>query len=134
MTLRYHWPHFCGGHMCDSTQGSFSPRPMKICQSMWIQWPFFFKNLNQRSLNSRWPLTQSLLRSHVWLYPLTSKHGWQAAPKNWSKAAAILVQSKSRRSCTTFNEGPMGHSRIWSKCIFNTRKHVKKNSVKYWCS
>ena len=24
--------------------------------------------LNQRSLTSRWPLTQSLLRSHVWLY------------------------------------------------------------------
>ena len=46
---------------------------------------------------------------------LTSKHGWRAAPKNWGKAAAILVQSKSRRNCTTFNEGPMGHSRIWSK-------------------
>ena len=53
--------------------------------------------------------------SYGWWYPLTSKHGWRAAPKNWCKAAAILVQSKSRRICTTFNEGPMGHSRIWSK-------------------
>ena len=29
----------------------------------------FSKNLNQRSLNPRWPLTPCLLRSHVWLYP-----------------------------------------------------------------
>ena len=30
---------------------------------------FCKKNLNQRSLTPRWPLTQHLLRSHVWLYP-----------------------------------------------------------------
>ena len=36
---------------------------------MWIHWPFFPKNLNQRSLTPRWPLTPCLLRSHVWLYP-----------------------------------------------------------------
>ena len=29
----------------------------------------FCKNLNQRSLTPRWPLTPYLLRSHVWLYP-----------------------------------------------------------------
>ena len=29
----------------------------------------FFKNLNQRVLTPRWPLTPCLLRSHVWLYP-----------------------------------------------------------------
>ena len=29
----------------------------------------FCKNLNQRPLTPRWPLTQHLLRSHVWLYP-----------------------------------------------------------------
>ena len=39
----------------------------KIHQSVWIQWPFFSKNLNQRSLTPRWPLTPCLLRSHVWL-------------------------------------------------------------------
>ena len=38
-------------------------------QSMWIHWPFFSKNLNQRSMTPRWPLTPCLLRSHVWLYP-----------------------------------------------------------------
>ena len=31
--------------------------------------PFFQKNLNQRSLTPRWPLTPCLLGSHVWLYP-----------------------------------------------------------------
>ena len=30
---------------------------------------FCKKNLNQRSLTPRWPLTPHLLRSHVWLYP-----------------------------------------------------------------
>ena len=42
---------------------------LKIHESMWIHWPFFSKNLNQRSLTPRWPLTPSLLKSHVWLYP-----------------------------------------------------------------
>ena len=32
------WPHVCGGHMCDSTQGSLCPSPMTIHQCMWIQW------------------------------------------------------------------------------------------------
>ena len=64
------WPHICWGLMCDSTQGSLCPSPMKIHQSMWIQWPFLQKKkLNQRSLTPRWPLTPHLLRSHVWLYP-----------------------------------------------------------------
>ena len=41
--------------------------------------PYFFpKNLNQRSLTPRWPLTPCLLRSHVWLYPriiVSKSHG-----------------------------------------------------------
>ena len=38
----------------------------------------FFKNMNQRSLTPRWPLTPCLLRSHVWLYPriiVSKSHG-----------------------------------------------------------
>ena len=35
------WPQVCWGHMCDTTQRSLCPSPMKIHQSMWIQWPFF---------------------------------------------------------------------------------------------
>ena len=50
------WPHICWGHMCDSTQGSLCPGPMGIHQCMWIQ-GLFCKNLNQRSLTPRWPLT-----------------------------------------------------------------------------
>ena len=37
------WPHICCGHMSDSTQGSLCPSPMKIHQSMWIQWTFWLK-------------------------------------------------------------------------------------------
>ena len=56
--------------LCVTLQkGSLCPSPMKIHQSMWIQWPYLQKNLNQRSLTPRWPLTPHLLRSHVWLYP-----------------------------------------------------------------
>ena len=61
------WPHVCWGHKFDSTQGLLCLRPMKIYQSMWIQW-LFFKKLEQRSLTPRWPLTPRLLRSHMWLY------------------------------------------------------------------
>ena len=51
---------------------------LKIHQNMWIHWPFFPKNLNQRSLTPRWPLTPCLLRSHVRLYPriiVSKSHG-----------------------------------------------------------
>ena len=37
------WPHICWGHMCDSTQEPLCPSPMKINQSMWIQWTFLLK-------------------------------------------------------------------------------------------
>ena len=78
-----HWslgnlfPQVCWGHMCDPTQVTVCPSLMKIHQSVWTQWPFF-KNLNQRSLTPRWPLTPCLLRSHVWLYPrifVSKSHG-----------------------------------------------------------
>ena len=47
------WPHICWGLMCDSTQGSLCPSPMKIHQSMWIQWPFLQK---QTWTKGHWPL------------------------------------------------------------------------------
>ena len=62
------WPHICWGLMCDSTQGSLCLSPMKIHQSMWIQWPFLQK-LEAKVIDPRWPLNPHLLRSHVWLYP-----------------------------------------------------------------
>ena len=39
---------------------------------------FFAKNMMQRSLTPRWPLTPHLLRSHVWIYPriiVSKSHG-----------------------------------------------------------
>ena len=63
------WPQVCWGHMCDSTQGSLCPSPVKIDQSMWIQWPFFQK-LEPKVIDPSddlWP--PHLLRSHVWIYP-----------------------------------------------------------------
>ena len=64
------WPHFCWGHMCDSTQGSFHPSPKNMSKYVDTVILFFFKNLNQRSMTPRWPLTSSLLRPRVWLiYP-----------------------------------------------------------------
>ena len=56
-TLDDLWPHICWGLMCDSIQGSLCPSPMKIHQSMWIQWPFLQKKLKQRSLtlDDLWP-------------------------------------------------------------------------------
>ena len=38
---------------------------MKVCGYI----DLFCKNLKQKSLTPRWPLTPHLLRSHVWLYP-----------------------------------------------------------------
>ena len=69
LTLDDLWPQVFWGHMCDSTQGSLNQvlwKYIKVCEHS--TWPFF-KNLNQRSLTPRWPLTPSLLWSYVWLYP-----------------------------------------------------------------
>ena len=55
------WPQVCWGYMCDSTQGSLCPSPMKIQQSMWIQWTF-----SKTWTKGHWPLDDL-----VWLYPRT---------------------------------------------------------------
>ena len=51
------WPQFCWGHMYDSNQGSLYQSPMKIHQSMWIQWPFLSKTWTKGHwpLNDLWP-------------------------------------------------------------------------------
>ena len=96
-SMTHRWPltHFCWGHMCDSTQGSLYPSPMKICQSMWIQWPFF-KILEQRSLTPWWPLTPSLLRSYVWLYPR-------------------IIESKSHENTSKYVDTVTLFSKPWTK-------------------
>ena len=58
-SLAPRWPltQVCCGHMCGSTQESLCPSPMKIHQSMWIQWPFFSKTWTKGhwSLDDLWP-------------------------------------------------------------------------------
>ena len=59
---------------------------------MWIHWPFFFKNLNQRSLTPRWPLTPCLLRSHVWLYlRIIVSKSHETISKHGSKRMILLL-------------------------------------------
>ena len=64
---------------------TFDPKTVEVtCVTLpkdhWVQVPWkyikvcgysdpYYKNLNQKSLTPRWPLTPRLLRSHVWLYP-----------------------------------------------------------------
>ena len=63
------WPQVWWGHMCNSAQGSLCPKSHDKTSKYVDTVTLFFKNLNQRSLISRWPLTPRLLRSHVWLNP-----------------------------------------------------------------
>ena len=131
MTLRWSLtPHFCWEHMCNSTQGSLYLSPIKICQSMWIQWPFF-KNLNQRSLNPRWPLTLSLLRSHVWLYPMiivSKSHGntsmYVDTVINFAKYATYYVQTTCIQSYSVQNE--------WSHFWIKFRRDKRQKSASHW--
>ena len=69
LTLDDLWPHVCWSHMCDFTlRITVSRSHGNTHQCMWIQWHFFFKILNQRSMAPRWHSTPRLLRAHVWLY------------------------------------------------------------------
>ena len=55
--------------------------------------------------------------------------------KNWGKVAAILVQSKSRRNCTTFIEGPIGLQEYDPNNALLIKENMsKRTDVKYWCS
>ena len=72
------WPHICWGLMCDTTQRSLCPNASENTSKCVDTVTFFAKNLKQRSLTPRWPLTPHLLRSHVWLYPriiVSKSHG-----------------------------------------------------------
>ena len=55
---------------CDSTQGSMYPSPMKIHQSMWIQWPFFSKTW----IKGHWPL-DDLWPQVCWCHMCDSTQG-----------------------------------------------------------
>ena len=52
--------------MCNPTHRLLCPTPIKVHQSMWIQWLFFSKTLTK----GQWPRMtfDPTLRSHVWLF------------------------------------------------------------------
>ena len=56
----------------------------------------FAKNLNQRSLTPRWPLTPHLLRSYVWLYPR-------------------IIVSKSQENTSKYVDTVTFFAKTWSK-------------------
>ena len=79
------WPHICWGHMGDSTQGSLCPSPMKIHEVCGYSDPFC-KNLNQRSVTPRWPLTPHLLSLMCDSTQGSYKHNtlyWQYIGSKW---------------------------------------------------
>ena len=81
------WPHFCWGHTCDPKAVEVTCVTLPKDHCVQVPWKYikvsgysdpFCKNLNQRPLTPRWPLTPHMLRSHVWLYPrivVSKSHG-----------------------------------------------------------
>ena len=126
------WPNIFWGLMCDSTQGSLCPSPMKIHQSTWIQW-LFCKNLKQKSLTPRWPLTPHLLRSHVWLYPRIIVSKSHENTSKYMDTVTFFAKNLNQRSLTP--RWPLTphllRSHVWlypriilSKSYENTSKYV----------
>ena len=62
------WPHICEVTCVTLSKDHRVQVPLKYIKVCGYS-DRFCKNLNQRSLTPRWPLTPHLLRSHVWLYP-----------------------------------------------------------------
>ena len=130
------WPHIFWGHMCDSTQGSLCPSPMKIHQSiMWIQWTFCFAKTWAKG---HWPLDD--LWPHIcWGHKCDSTQGslcpspmgiHQCMWIQWSILQITNQRSLSRRWPLTPH---LLRSYVWrypriivSKCNENTSKYVDK--------
>ena len=60
----------------------------------------FCKNLNQRSLTPRWPLTPHLLRSHVWLYPRIIVSKSHENTSMYVDTVIFFVKNLNQRSLT----------------------------------
>ena len=87
----------------------------------------FFKNINQRSLTPRWPLTSYLLRSHVWLYPRTivsKSHG------NTSMYVDTVINFTKYHIHTTYRQYILYTYRMSDPIVFlNTFRQDKKQNV-----
>ena len=132
------WPHICGGHMCDSTQGSLCPKSHEHT-SKYVDTVTFFckkKTLNQRSLTPRWPLTPHLLRSHVWIYSRSLCPAYKSH-KNTSKYVDTV-----NLFAKTWTKGHWPLDDLWhvwlypriivSKSHGNTSMYVDGYSDQFW--
>ena len=104
---------------------------LKIHQSMWIHWPFVSKNLNQRSLTPRWPLTPCLLRLHVWLYPriIVSK-----SHDNTSLYVDTVINFAKYHihTHTTYILHTYIHTYIHTHTTYRMSDHIQLHIVSYW--
>ena len=76
---------------------------------------FFLKNLNQRSLTPRWPLTPCLLRSHVWFYPR-------------------IIASKSHGSTSMYGDTVINFAKKYKTYYIHTTYYVQNeyHIVSFW--
>ena len=82
----------------------------------------FSKNFKQRSLTPRWPLTTSLLRSHVWFYPriIVSK-----SHKNTSKYVDTVTLFAK-----TWTKGHWPLDDLWPHVCWG---HMCDSTQQSWC-
>ena len=83
----------------------------------------FSKNLNQRSLTPRWPLTPCMLRSHVWLYPriiVSKSHG------NTSMYVDTVIKFANYRIHTNY------HIHTHTTYYVHTTYRMSDHIVSYW--
>ena len=93
----------------------------------------FCKNLNQRSVTPRWPLTPHLLRSYVWLYPMIIVSKSHENTSKYVDTVTFFAKKVNQRSLTP--RWPLTphllRSHVWlypriivSKSHENTSKYV----------
>ena len=96
--------------------------------------PLKKKNLNQRSLTPRWPLTPSLLRSHVWLYPrfiVSRSHG------NTSMYVDTVINFAKYHIHTTYTRDIYKRTYYvqneWSHSLFLNQVLARQKGKKHLC-
>ena len=91
----------------------------------------FSKNLNQRSLTPRWPMTSCLLRSHVWLYPriiVSKSHG------NTSMYVDTVINFANYHihtlphTYTYYVQNEWSHSLYWTQFRRDNNKGVNRSA------
>ena len=129
------WPLVCWGHMCDSTQGLLWLSPMKIHQSMWIQWPSFQKlepkvcwgHMCDSTQGSFWPSPMKIHQSMLIQRPFFSnkKLNQRSLTPRWPLTPNLLrshvwlypriIVSKSHENTSKYVDTVTLFSKTWTK-------------------